>query len=239
MKLVSVNIEWQKHLDTVGAFLAREAADVVALMEVVETDVPTLAGERYPYMTFMPNCRVGEQISGVAVLSRYPISTIAKLYCGRGSETDIPIRGTGTHAPVVLLADVATPEGVYRIGAVHFTWTPDGQPTPEQERDVATLLAYLPQYQPLILAGDFNIPRKVNRLYDTLHAHLIDNIPEDVVNSIDPDLHYANKEERGKLSLMVDYVWTTPEYTARGVRLVNGVSDHCAVVGALDSTLPV
>ena len=240
MKLLSLNVEQSKHLSLVLPFLQKEEADVVALAEVCEGDIPKLSGTSYPYSLFAPNFRFREEeggaICGAAILSKYPLTLVEKMYCGRGSETDIPLHGMGTHAPVVLLADVNVPGDVYRVGAVHFTWTPDGQPTPEQRADVATLLARLADKGEMVLAGDFNIPRGKNELYAELAGRFTDNIPKSVTSSIDPHLHRVNVASPGELSLMVDYVWTTPEYAARDVQVTCGVSDHCGVVATISRT---
>lgn len=82
------------------------------------------------------------------------------------------------------------------------------------------------------MAGDFNIPRG-NEMYRKLLSNYRDNIPPTIESTIDPILHYANKEEPGRLKTVVDYVWSTPKYLVSGVRLEPGVSDHCGVVSAV------
>ena len=137
--------------------------------------------------------------------------------------------------PIPLLVKVDV--GEYTIGAVNWTWTQDGAVNAKQKEGIARLTAKLEDLE-LVLCGDFNLPRNLpggNEIYQALTAVWKDNIPADVLTSIDPDLHKANKHERGRLKWMVDYIWTTPMYKVGKVRVVSGVSDHCAVVCEIEN----
>ena len=68
----------------------------------------------------------------------------------------------------------------------------------------------------------------VKRRLRRLAGRLRDNIPPPVTTSIDGPLHRA-----GDLGLMVDGMFTTQGYEAREVRVVDGVSDHCALVATV------
>lgn len=111
------------------------------------------------------------------------------------------------------------------VATTHFTYTPDGMPDEFQRKALNALLGHLQSYNDLVITGDFNIPRP-NVLYDILAQHFTDNIPKEIVSSLDPELHRKKGLER-----MVDYFWTKGDYRAKNVHLVSGVSDHCAVVG--------
>lgn len=230
MKLVSINIESDKHLKTVRAFLRREDADVVCLMEVFEHQVELVAGKNYPYRIYAPNCRDndGAKKWGVALLSKTPLTSPDIYYCGENGA-DIPEQGMGTHLPLIVLADIAVHDQVFRVGAVHFSWTADGGIDDRQRGHVEKLLAYLDLRGEFVVSGDFNIPRP-NEMYQKLAAKYTDAIPSAVTTTLDPHLHRVNKNNPGKLAFVVDYVWTTPMYHADNVRVVSGVSDHCGVV---------
>lgn len=90
------------------------------------------------------------------------------------------------------------------------------------------LLLDLLKGEEIVIAGDFNIPRG-NEMYQKLQTHFRDNIPTEVESTVDPILHYANKDISGTLKLVVDYIWSTPKYKVENVRVVSGVSDHCAL----------
>ncbi len=81
-----------------------------------------------------------------------------------------------------------------------------------------------------VLCGDFNAPRG-GEIFSELAARYRDNIPAQYTTSIDASLHRA-----GDLQLMVDGIFTTPEYQASSVLLHSGVSDHYAVTADITKT---
>jgi exonuclease III len=111
IKLVSVNIEGQKHLDKVRELIGRENPEVVCLMEVYDSELIGLAGEQYSHYVYAPNNVVREATSGqprltlgVAILSKKPIDNHQALYCDGKNEQTINL--VGTHSPVALLAKI-------------------------------------------------------------------------------------------------------------------------------------
>lgn len=97
-----------------------------------------------------------------------------------------------------------------------------------QQRLLPKLLETLGSFPELILAGDFNAPRG-GEVFGTIAARYKDNIPPEYKTSIDGGLHRA-----GKLEYMVDGLFTTPQYIASKVRLIDGVSDHMAIVAEIN-----
>jgi endonuclease/exonuclease/phosphatase family metal-dependent hydrolase len=79
----------------------------------------------------------------------------------------------------------------------------------------------------LVLCGDFNAPRG-KEIFSRLAAHWTDHVPLAHTTSLDPVLHRA-----GALQLMVDGIFSTPDYDVSGVRLHQGVSDHCAITARI------
>lgn len=237
MKLVSLNIEGQKHVKMVREFLQQEQADVVLMMEVFEDTLPKLT-KGYPYVEFVPGYLadqdeeglvVGGRKFGEVIMSKYPLSETKKTYLGPYSEDNLPKYGEDKHAAVLVTTGVKKAGREYQIGVVHGTWTEKGSVTERQRQEMGKMIDLL-RGQELVLAGDFNIPRG-NKIYLELARHFQDNIPLRVETTIDPVLHYANKKEPGRLKLVVDYIWSTPKYEVNEVRVVSGVSDHCALVG--------
>lgn len=230
MKIISVNVEQDKHLTRVRGFIEKGKAEVVVMLECPEDTMSTFVPD-YPYREFLPNFMFSNgRKMGVAVASKYHMSEVEKFYCD-GPSGDVPMHGLGTHRPAVV---GATFDGV-QIYATHFTWTPDMSETEAQHRHLDYLLTRLAGKQ-IVLCGDFNIPRG-NEAYAKLAKRYKDNIPSEVVTTIDPLLHRANLKQEGKLSVVVDYIWTClpagrlqPKYSVSQVRVVSGVSDHCGVV---------
>lgn len=222
-------MEGDKHLKTVEEFIMRERAEVVCLMEACEQDMLEMVGTQYPYYQYAPNDILPNgKRTGVMILANKPITLVKKYYCGEGEGAYLTAPGMGTHSPILLLTKI----GGLQIGAVHFSWTPDGHENLRQEAHLAKLLEFVKARGEMVLCGDFNIPRGY-KLYHEIARQLKDNIPTEIVSTIDPHLHRANKVEAGKLALMVDYVWSTPKYEVKNVRVVSGVSDHCGVVATL------
>lgn len=234
--MLSLNIEGKRHLEKVRALIAKENPDLVALMEVCEEDLEMLAGGAYPYIEFASNDLLGNNRwdgksltpIGVALVSKHKLRIVERMYPGISPREVLVPPGTSSHAPVVLLGEVELGGEYYKVGAVHFTWTKAATISDEQRRDIKTMLENL-EGEELVLMGDFNLPRG-NELYKNIVEKYKDNIPAWVETTLDPNLHYANLSEEGRLKLVVDYVFSTEEYEVENLRVVSGVSDHCAIV---------
>lgn len=240
MKLVSVNIEGQKHLDTVREFLAKENPDVVCLQECFPETIEEMTKGQWPYKLFVPTYKVDQDDQelkysatrkwGEAILSKLPMTDemVLRVTMETYGPDNLPGHGIDNHLPTVLLATI----GEIRIGTTHLTWTPGASVTDRQRAHVAELLE-MTRGKELVLCGDFNIPRG-NEMYRKLTTYYLDNVPMDIETTIDPMLHYVNKRQQEKLKLVVDYAWSTPKYKVKNVRVVCGVSDHCAVVSEIE-----
>jgi len=236
IKIISLNIEGKRHLEKVVRWVDIQDAQVVCLMEVCEEDLTVIAQGRYPYSIYAPNDVLGNSRwnresktpVGVAIMSKYELLNHKQVYCGRPPRIEIVPMGSSNHAPILLTSEVVVGEERYLIGSVHFTWTKDGSVSDEQREDLARLLKLIGEEE-LVMVGDFNFERG-GELYQSLKAKFMDNIPNEVITTIDPLLHYANLEESGKLKLVVDYIWSTPNYRVSDVEVVSGVSDHCGLV---------
>jgi len=194
---------------------------------VGESDLENLIPE-YKYRVFVPNfCLTDGRLFGVTLASRHPIEGEERFYCDGGDSSNIPLLGLGTHRPAVAGAWVAG----YQIYATHFTWTPQMSETEKQHDHLDRLLTRLGGRE-LVLCGDFNIPRG-NGAYQKLATKYKDNVPAEIVTTIDYELHRAKREGRSKFEVVVDYIWSTPGYEVSDVRIVSGISDHCALVAEL------
>jgi endonuclease/exonuclease/phosphatase family metal-dependent hydrolase len=225
--------------------LLSEKADVVCLAECFPDTIEYLSSGKYPYQLFTATYMVDQDKEntliasntrrwGEAILSKYPLTDTQITYLSMDiyGPTNLPIHGTDNHIPALLLANVEINGEVYRLGTVHLTWTPKARMTKRQRVNVLELLE-LVKNEELVLAGDFNIPRG-NEMYKKLLTKYRDNIPMNVVTTLDPELHYRNTKQAGTLKLVVDYVFSTSKYLVSEVRVVSGVSDHCAIVSKIE-----
>lgn len=118
-----------------------------------------------------------------------------------------------------------------RFATVHHTMTPDGVENDTQVVHTKKLLSMLAEMPPMVLLGDFNIPRGYNANYDRfLAAGYRDAIPEHYTCSLDP-MHRAWDAVLEIQKYMVDYIWLPSGCEAHNVTLVPNLSDHRAVVG--------
>ena len=237
MKLVSINIEAAKHLDLVRGFLELENPDVICMQEVFEEDAKFFAKHfdldyRYVGMTKKHDTRnsTGLGIWGLAILSRYKIlSDHTDFYVGSEDLLETyDHTDKGGVRKALLCVEVEEDDRKWRFANTHFTWTPNGQPTEDQRVHLEKLLEFLEKYPDIILCGDFNAPRG-GEVWSKLALVYKDNIPDTVKTTVDKNNHIA-----GDLQLVVDGLFTTPEYGVSNVEVLDGLSDHCAIVAEIE-----
>ncbi|MCX6735482.1 MAG: endonuclease/exonuclease/phosphatase family protein [Candidatus Parcubacteria bacterium] len=237
---VSVNIERDKHYDTVLHFLKEQNADVVCLQEVFERDIPMFEKELgmkgfFAQMFQWPDSfdNPTEIISmGVAMFTKLPVEkTLLQYY--KGDAKDIPVyvkyvEGGEDTVACVLLSLVVNVDGIsYTLGTTHFTWTPHGNTDDRQRLDLKNLLIKMEEFKDgIVFAGDFNAPRG-EEVFDGLARLFKDNIPVEYITSLDQKFH---RNPDAVKELMVDGLFSTPEYEVSDVSLRFGISDHGAMV---------
>ena len=257
MKLISLNIEADRHFELVMPFLARENADVVCLQEVMETQVPMferqlqMAGKFSPLVNIDPTVpfEVGDPggvggLGNVVLVRREAEKESGGISAVRfdcqyyvGSADQVP---TFTRPEVMsralVWAKFSLPNAAgtpidYSVATTHFTWSPMGRFTSQQEQEFAALMTILDQFESLILCGDFNSPRKpgVDNVFSRLAKRYRDWIPPQATSTLDHQLHKA-----GPLDLVVDGLFTTPDYVCQNVQIIDGVSDHRAIVAQIE-----
>lgn len=242
IKLVSMNIELAKHLDAALSFLKREKPNVVCLQEVYEPDLAMFAREFTMEASFGPMSLIGRVEYtkppfipyGVGMLSALPVQRVSLEYyrSDEGEARKRLFENTSRDDPHPLLCmSIKKGNENFVVGTTHFTWSPKGEPDDLQRSDLKNLLDILQKFPEIVLCGDFNAPRG-KETFDTLAKRYKDNIPSHYFTSIDANLHRDGKKMRGQ-SLMVDGLFTSPQYQCMNVRLQEGVSDHMAIVAEI------
>jgi endonuclease/exonuclease/phosphatase family metal-dependent hydrolase len=246
MKLITLNVEGNRHLDRIVPFLEHEQPQVLSLQEVFEKDARYIADHLGMTVTFSAmaldtyDCR-SEALEpiGIAILTiNEPVSTHVAHYKNATSPVVSYAEGKDRHS--LLWVEVGYKGSVYVVCTTHIMVTPDGLPTDEQRTDMTHLLKILDIIPEIILCGDFNIPRGINELYDQFATRYTDNIPKEVRSTIDINFHRAGDDPDARTHLVryvVDYVFTTSGYQTTDVRIASGVSDHCAVAVELYCSL--
>ena len=253
LRLVSINIERSKHLDSVSPFITREAPDVLCVQELMERDVEAISSVFHPqsHVYFsMSRIREGSDVGvfGLGIFSRSPI-TRSGAPCYVGPSDTLPDTDSGdartfnNQNRAVQWCDMEKEGETFRIGTTHFTWTPHGAPDDAQRRDVTALLHQLDALGDMVLCGDFNAPRG-GEIFARIAQRYTDTIPATYDWSLDPVLHRAgdalkgSAEALGLPGLMVDGLFSTPGYLVSEVRLESGVSDHMAIVATVEKEVP-
>lgn len=248
LKLITLNIEGNKHWADIHPFIERENPDVLCLQEIFERDAAMLR-DRYGYtvhlfpMALRPFREGASEVLdpwGVALVSRLPfLDARREHYFEANSELEaLGVENKrGTSHQGVVWGVVLKDDTSFTIGTTKFTWTPDGLPNEFQDQDVLSFLRLTDRIGEMVACGDFNVPRgDANRIYRQLTGRFKDNIPLDVKTTVDVDKHYGAKDpvNRAKLgTLVVDYIFSTPAYTVSEVRLESGLSDHLAVIATI------
>ncbi|MBI2310086.1 endonuclease/exonuclease/phosphatase family protein [Candidatus Collierbacteria bacterium] len=232
IKIVSLNIEGDKHLPEVVRLVGQKNPDAVCLQEVFEDDFHLLHRQFDMKGIFMPTVwidspgmpRFGKQGPfGAAMFSRLAGEFGGNYYFKRrGSK--LPRYQGKPNAGHRCLVWQKIDNGL-TIATTHFTWSKNGLATQKQHRELGALSKLLDKLHPDVVCGDFNAPRG-GEIWSKLAEQMIDNIPPGVKTTLDPALHYANGVE-----LVVDGFFTNRKnrIIVKSLRLVNGVSDHLAV----------
>jgi len=237
LKLLTLNIEYDRHLDEVTRTIAGHLPDIVCLQEVFEKDCVKLAAAgdyqvKFAISTLMPEGGEGNTSPrswGLAVLTRLPVHNQTVVYYADDPRIRI-YKERNDPRRVLLMTELQHEGRSYKIGTTHFTWSMSGQPTDGQREDFARLKQVLLPYPDYVLCGDFNAPRggeMFSKFTDELG--LVDHLPPHVTTTIDPKHHYA-----GALELAVDTIFSTPEYRVTDVQVLEGISDHKGILGLVE-----
>lgn len=235
LKLVSLNIERSNHFDLIEAFVREVKPDVLCLQEVMEHDIPYIkritGTSEHLFAPMTKYIKEGpDAFFGVAIFSKTRIlNPSVEYYSGNPhdfKEFDVT-NLLDTMYRVFIQGEVQKGNQTYTIGTTHFTWTADalsGEVDLVQRRDMEVLIPLLQRSGEMVFTGDFNTPRG-NPTFSMLTDNFKDEVPLKYTTSIDGSIHRA-----GPMELMVDGMFSTPEYKVSNVEMVCGVSDHCGLV---------
>ncbi|MBM0106815.1 endonuclease/exonuclease/phosphatase family protein [Steroidobacter sp. S1-65] len=233
IKLLTLNIEADRHLARVGHMLTEHRPDIVCLQEVLEPDCERLAASGGYEVKYAVSGRVDMPGSechwGVAVLSRLPVTR--QIVSHYSEDASIRLLHKPNDARRVLLVTELEHQGQpYRIATTHFTWTPDGMINDEQKADFIRLQRVLAGYPDYVLCGDFNAPRGAEMFGKFLaELNLIDHLPANVTSTLDPQWHRL-----GNIELVVDTIFSTAHYQAIQTRVLEGISDHKGIMALIE-----
>lgn len=233
IRLFSLNIEGDKHLDRIIPYLQKERPDIVCFQEVFKVDLPFFEKALKMKAHFTPTMDIRDNnpylspkgLWGLGIFSNRKNAVYNEhYYVGKKSKIQRFVKNnpnSGNRA--ISWISFKAEDKTYNIATTHFTWSPNGEPTVEQENIMGKLLLQLKQMEPIIVCGDFNAPRG-KKIFKMLSDVYTDNIPSEVMTTIDKSLH-----REGNLGIVVDGLFTSPNYRADTVEIIGGLSDHMAI----------
>lgn len=238
LKLLTLNIENDRHLARVHAAIAEHRPDIVCLQEAFESDCAYLASSGGYIVKYAASGRWSkdpcpERSWGVAVLSRVPVHRQTISYYADDPRLRV-LREPNDPRRLLLVTELEHRGRPYRVVTTHFTWTPDGTINEDQKADFPRMKALLSRYPDYVLCGDFNAPRgreMFGKFVDELG--LIDHLPANVRTTLDAQFHRAGSS----LELVVDTVFSTQEYRVLDIRVLEGISDHKGILALVERRL--
>ena len=241
MKLLSLNIEGDKHLESrIFPLLRAEKFDALCLQEVFAQDIPKIVEfSQLPEHVFVPQARITRPNPHLSPRGDWGIAVFGKKICQVrrdyyvGHPETLPEfflhNEPNSMNRVLLSAKVEVNQQHYHLANTHFTWSKKGDISQLQRANFALLKKILSNFDEIILCGDFNTPRG-GELFDQLAQIYTDNIPPDVKTTIDKNLHKSGED----IHLVVDGLFTSNAYTAKKTRVVSGLSDHMGVIAEIE-----
>lgn len=237
VKVITANIEGHRHFEErLLPFVLTEKPEFISFQEVFEVDVPVLKQKLGMEGQYLPLANITETSIhmshalgswGIAQLSSLPIVDSGFEYYQGNREYVPDFRPDSDPNSMNRALSWMTVEKEgqeYTFVTTHFIWTPNGDPTELQHQKLADIWRILEPLKSYVLMGDFNAPRG-RAIFTEMASKLKDNVPPEVTTSIDGSLHKA-----GNLELMVDGMFSTPDYILSHVRVESGVSDHKVIV---------
>ena len=240
LKLITLNIEGNKHFDLVFPFITTYQPDIMCLQEVFAVDLAEFTSRFGGQILFTPMSnmkRVRTRVDtprglwGIAIWLRDGLQLASHetlYYAGSHASAHEDNDPGYDSSRVVIVAKIMHQDEEFVIATTHFTWTPDGVADERQWRDFTSLITLLQPYPELVLCGDFNAPRG-GEIFSALSEHFIDHLPPDVTSTLDPELH----RYKDAFELAVDSIFATPSYLVENVTVRSGVSDHKAIVAQI------
>lgn len=240
VKLFNLNIEGDKHFQRWLPAALREKPEVVCLQEVFGKDMDFISDTLGMTGYFVPTMDIAEvnkyNISprglwGIGFFTNLTHTTPAvQYYAGEG--TIAVFKRPEDSARALIVSTVTSSSGEQlNIATTHFTWTHNGEANENQRVDLTALLEAVEGYTDIVLCGDFNAPRG-KETFDRLASVFHDNLPQDVVSTLDADLHY----KKGAIQLAVDTIFSSSGYKVTDCRVLTGISDHSGLVAEISCT---
>ncbi len=238
MKLISINIECNRHTDRVLVFLKKEKPDVVCLQEILEEEFEMYKNElsfegvfqTLSYIQPRHFSDLAGKRQGVAIFAKKIVKSGSTFYSGQNENilksfdeymSDEKFQKNNAFVWIETKDD---DENLFKFVTTQLPVTNKGEVTTYQIEVINSMLSHLENLGELVLCGDMNAPRG-HESFSLIEEKYQDNIPLEYKTSIDQNLHKVKG-----IQFMVDGLFTTPNYHASNVKLYDGISDHMAII---------
>lgn len=240
MKIISLNIEGDKHLDDkILPFFSKEKPDVLCLQEVFAKDIQKISQSTgLTKYSFISQAKVTKDnphlptngLWGLCIFAKNLATTRKHFYIGNANQIPefFAHEDPNSMNRCLLTVQSEIDGEIYQLATTHFTWSGEGQVSALQEEHFLKLKDFLGNYPEIVFCGDLNTPRG-QKIYDQLAKIYKDNIPSKIDSTVDQKIHKAKKDIR----LVIDALFTSPGYKASKVKVADGVSDHKAIVAEI------
>lgn len=259
IKLISLNIEKDKHLSVILDFLKEEQADIICLQEIFEDTLGLFKNTLemdYIYdhqATFISSDKTTRS-QGVAIFSHFPIIKHLLIPYTKINEKNDTFEFSADHHPEndkdrtrvndqynrkLLVADIEIGGNLWKISTTHFTWGYYGYVNKESGKfiwdiDQETVQQQIDDANNLLKVfetlGGFIFCADTNTPRGEKVFGMFANMLKDNIPLEYKTSIDGNLHRAGHLPLMVDGIFTTKEYNTENVTLKAGVSDHMAVI---------
>jgi len=255
-----VNIERSKHINLIDRLLSEKRPEIICLSEVIDTDLEKFAKDHdYHYAFGSEISYANGSNQGVAILSKHNIIETNMLRYDENNTTTPPVisfieRHDTKDRPefrfhyhsVLLVATINKDDQQLTIATAHFPIADHSTYGDDHDEDhsldetedihdinyvrgyfdrLMTLIRHLSS--PLIFTSDLNNPRG-EYMYDALAHELFDQVPQDITTTMDPKIHRVKN-----IQLVVDTIMTSPDISCSNFEVIDGVSDHKALLAEL------
>ncbi len=257
LKILHLNIERDKHLAKVFELVEQQKPDIICMCEIIETDAKDIAEKFYYKMVYSPLVNSEHGSQGSAIFSKLPILESSNQRYDDKISDELPFidlnynfdngnrpadRFLYHNSVLSIVINNSIGEKI-TIATTHFPVTDLETPgyekhTFDETNDIReinhsriffdrfmTIIRNLPR--PIIFTADLNNPRG-NYVYDNLAHELIDLTPKNIETTLDPILHRLKNS-----NLVVDTIMISPEIKSEDIKIVEGVSDHKALIATL------
>ncbi len=261
-KIIHLNIEKSKHLDSVFDLLKEQQPDVVCLEEVMYSDMNRLTSELGYELAFAPLVTIknenGEDKEGSAILSRIPIIETKIYRYDDQINTELPTYIEGQfvlsngkrekerwlYHNSLLTVTILISGKTVTISTTHFPVTDHGLPRlpdhtlPDLDYidDIEHARVYLDRL--ITIINKITTPLVfTSDLNNTRSEYVYTRLAHELIDLV-PDSVSSTIDPKlhrvPGLQLVVDTIMVSPDVSVKNFEVIEGVSDHKAFIALLD-----